>query len=369
MIARTTGQGPACPVPWYELNIMYNRRVGCCCYYNGYVLSWNNRQAADMYYYWNGAFISQIRSEVAQRKMDSGCSGCGFYRFKDDGAVYATFDPPPESTPEQIANLQRARDSFSQGSVTVDHVPIRFYFNFGVGCNLNCIMCGQTAERPDETSLDADLLWQWLPHFKKSLCLSLIGGEPLVLPQALSFIRKVVSEKELEAVQLDLYTNGAVLDRHMELLERKNRLSICVSLDGVGPTYERIRKGGNWARVERNLLEFKEKAARRGGRWSLTTANLIMKTSLADLENLVDWHIAHDITPNFSDFSLAPGIEKTFLEENVFEFPHLLAEVPDWTRQFDASAQKLEEKGWWSVAAILRNMKLDLVHRLFKPFP
>ncbi|CAA6606269.1 hypothetical protein MTBLM1_80185 [Rhodospirillaceae bacterium LM-1] len=358
-----------CLVPWYELNIMYNRRVGCCCYYNGYVLSWDNSRARDVFDYWNGSLISKIRADIVSGSADSGCADCGFYRFKEDGAAYASFAPPPDATSEQKDNLECARKRFEQGAITVDHTPVRFYFNFGVGCNLDCIMCGQTADRPDDTSLNADILWAWKPHFKKALTLSLIGGEPLVLPQSLSFIRRVVDDEDLVAVTLDIYSNGATLDKQLDLLSRKNKVSICVSLDGVGSTYEAIRRGGNWDKVERNLLAFKELAARRGLKWGLTTANLIMRTSLAGLERLIDWHIAHDIVPNFSDFSLAPGIEKTFLAENIFEFPHLLAEVPDWQRQFDVSAQKSESKGWWEVASILRNMKLDLVQKLFRPIP
>jgi hypothetical protein len=358
-----------CVTPWYELNVMYNRRVGCCCYYNGYVTAWDNKRPRDLFDYWNGDLIQRIRQEVADGRPDTGCAECGFYRFKPGGAIYAPsfFDMPADVTESQRENWQKAQASYQERRIVVDHTPLRFYFNFGVACNIACIMCGQTAERHDKTTLDPDILWHWRAHFEKAERLSLIGGEPLALAESLRFIRKVIADPGLSAVELDLYSNGVTLDRHLDMLSAKEKVSICVSLDGVGPAYEKIRAGSEWSRVERNLLAFKELAARKGLPWRLTTANLIMKSSLACLDELVSWHIAHDIVPNFADFSLAPGIETTFLAENVFEFPHLLEEIPGWSNQLDTSARKLEKQGWWGPAAILRDMKLQLLAKLFAP--
>jgi sulfatase maturation enzyme AslB (radical SAM superfamily) len=365
-----TGQA-ACVVPWYELNIMYNRRVSNCCYYNGFELSWRNDRAVDLFDYWNGWLIRRIRQEMAGQLPEAGCKECVFFRYKSPETSYAPsfFVVPEDATPLQRENWRLAQEAWQQRRIVVEHVPMRFYFNFGVGCNLDCVMCSQTGDRPDDTTLNPDILWTWREHYMRAERLSLIGGEPLALPSSLNFIRRVVADPDLDAVVLDLYTNAMTLERHLDMLSAKRKVSICVSLDGIGPTYEKIRRNGNWRQVERNLLDFKETAASKGLQWNVTTANLIMKTSLSSLEQLVDWHIAHDIQPNFSDFALAKGIEKTFLDENIFEFPHLLAEVPDWAQQFNAAARKLEAKGWWGGAAILRNMKMDLTARLFADRP
>lgn len=357
-----------CAAPWYELNVMHNRRVGCCCYYNGYALAWDHQRPRDLFHYWNGPLIQQIRREQTGAVEASGCKDCDYYRFKKE---MPTYEPrfltiPDDATPEQRENWQAALDSWREGRIQASHVPLRFYFSFGVSCNLDCIMCCQIQERQDNpATLDPDVVWAWREHFPKAERLSIIGGEPLAMPGSLEFIRRVVADEGLDGVLLDLYTNGIVLGKHLDMLEAKRKVSVCVSLDGFGDAYEKIRRNGQWKSVEAGLLAYKERAAKHGLPWKISTANIIMKTSLKTLVQLVEWHIRNDIGPNFADFSLVRGIEKTFLEENIYEFPHLLAEVPDWAEQFDQSIRLLEQKGWLHPATTLRQMKADLLHRLF----
>ncbi|CAA6606271.1 hypothetical protein MTBLM1_80187 [Rhodospirillaceae bacterium LM-1] len=370
--SNSTDNLPQCYEPWYELNTMYNGRVACCCYYNGPASRLDLDRWPDLFSYWNGDFLRKVRAEVVGRiPDDSGCKGCVMYKYRSHEEMRQHFLVARTQvlSPAQRENRERAMANFTAGKLVVDHVPLRFYFNFGVSCNINCIMCCQTPERPSHQTLNAERLLAWKPHMVKTETISVIGGEPLILPEAIKFIRAIVSDDDFAQVRLDLFTNGLNLDKFLDELSAKSNLNVCVSLDGIGATYEHIRAGSSWSRVERNILSFKEMAASRNLDWTIGTANIVMKSSLSTIDELARWHVEHDIPPNFVDFMNFSGIEETYFKENVFAFPDLLAEVPDWRQRLDAAIRVLNEKEWFSSADILIKMKLDLITRLFAPFP
>jgi pyruvate-formate lyase-activating enzyme len=363
---------PKCYEPWYELNVMYNGRLSCCCYYNGPASTFDLDRWPGLFSYWNGDFLRKVRSEVVSDIPEgSGCQGCAMYKYRSHEEMRQHFLVARQDnlSPAQRENRERALANFNAGNQVVDHVPVRFYFNFGVSCNINCIMCCQTPERPSHRTLDAERLLAWKPHMVKAETISVIGGEPLILPEAIKFIRAVVKDQDYATVRLDLFSNGLNLDKFLGELSEKKLLNLCVSLDGIGKTYEHIRAGSNWDRVERNLLAFKEMAAKRNLDWTLGTANIVMKSSLAAIDELARWHVAHDIPPNFVDFMNFSGIEETYFKENIFAFPDLLGEVPDWNQRLDEAIHLLSQKGWYSSADILRRMKLELITKLFAPLP
>ncbi|MFA6020974.1 MAG: radical SAM protein [Rhodospirillales bacterium] len=365
-------KSPMCFEPWYELNVMYNGRLACCCYYNGPASTFDLDRWPDLFSYWNGDFMRKVRSEVVDNVPEgSGCKGCVVFKYRSHEEMSELFQGSPQDilSPAQLENRQRAMANFAAGKLEVDHVPMRFYFNFGVSCNINCIMCCQTPERPSHQTLDADRLLAWKPHMVKAETISVIGGEPLILPQAIKFIRAIVQDQDFSTVRMDLLTNGLNLDKFIDELSAKTHINFCISLDGIGDSYEHIRAGSNWSRVENNLLALKETAARRNLKWTVVTANIVMKSSLATIDKLVRWHIEHDIHPNFVDFMNFSGIEDTYFKENIFAFPDLLGEVPDWNGKLDEAIHLLNEKGWFGSADLLRKMKLDLITRLFSPLP
>jgi sulfatase maturation enzyme AslB (radical SAM superfamily) len=373
MTEHPADQLPLCHEPWYELNTMYNGRMACCCYYNGPASVLDLDRWPDLFSYWNGDFMRKVRAEVVGTiPENSGCRGCVMYKYRTLEEFRQQFKSPYSwdgYSSAQRENRERAMENFTQGKLVVDHVPLRFYFNFGVTCNIACIMCCQTPERPSHKTLNADRLLAWKPHMMKSEMISVIGGEPLVLPEAIKFIRAIARDDDYETVRLEIFSNGLNLDKFLDELTAKKRISLCVSLDGIGASYEHIRAGSSWARVERNMLAFKEMAAKKGLPWRLMTANIVMKSSLATIDELARWHVQHDIPPNFVDFMNFPGVEETYFKENIFAYPDLLAEVPDWGQRLDAAIHIFTKKEWYGTADLLRKMKLDLITRLFSPFP
>jgi pyruvate-formate lyase-activating enzyme len=362
---------PNCFQPWYELNVMYNRRVSSCCYYNGPASGLDFDRYPDMFAYWNGDFFRKLRNEVdAKQPHDSGCKGCVLYTYWSHEEIHGHLgglESPDHHTPIQVENRRRAVQNFMERKIIVDHVPLRFYFNFGVTCNINCVMCCQTVERPSKMTLDAERLLTWKPYYIRGEMLSIIGGEPLAMPESIKFIRAVLKDPDFATVTLSLHTNGLNLDKFLPELEGKDHVAVCVSLDSVGSVYEKIRVGSNWEKVSSNMLAYKERAAKKGLHWGLSTANIVMKSSLANIDELAKWHVENDIIPNFVNFMNFPGIEDTYFQENIFAYPDLLAEVPDWNFKLDNAVKLFQKKGWITTANLLRKMKLELLTCIFNP--
>ncbi|AMW34375.1 hypothetical protein AY555_03315 [Haematospirillum jordaniae] len=52
-----------------------------------------------------------------------------------------------------------------------------------------------------------------------------MGGDPFAIPSALKFMRCFVDDPDLDAVRLNIFTNGHLIDRHLDWL-MANRTAI-----------------------------------------------------------------------------------------------------------------------------------------------
>lgn len=358
-----------CVAPWYELNVGYDRRVACCCYYSGLTDRWNNQVPADLDAYWNSDNMRTVRRTVSYGDLTSnhGCHNCWLFRFRDDPSPYCPefFDPPNALSAEQRINWKKAIDNVANKKQNIDSFPIRYYINFGLACNLSCIMCSQTPQRRvNKDQVSADSVLQLAPYLKKAYRISVIGGEPFVLSEALTFMKCIANDSSFSSVWLDIFTNGTLLHKYLGYLQPKQRVHLVVSLDSMQDTYEYIRRGARWRQVEENILLFKETARKKNLNWNISTANLIMKSSLKTLVDFIEWSIHNEIPPNFANFICVEGCEATFRSENIFEYPRLLEEIPNWHRIFEEAIERLESVGWKTSASILRNMKAELSSKL-----
>ena len=199
---------------------------------------------------------------------------------------------------------------------------------------------------------------QYYDGIKNHLALAneimLIGGEPLLIPECVRFIRRLSDDESVRNVKLSILTNATLLHKHMDLLSSFDRLGLIVSLDSVGESYEYIRKGGNWKQTENNLLNFKKSAIEKNRKWTVNISCVVMKSSIPEILKLIDWCATHDFPLHF-----VPIIEYDFCaDEDIFSYPHLLDEIPDWKNILDRAVLSLNEIGWVSAASSLDIIKL-----------
>ena len=340
-----------CGAPWYELNISAPENyASACCYYAGEKPEWSD-QPKTLDDYWNSPALRALRRLQADPSPPAhhGCSDCYWYKNAPPGVEIYDLSPehPPVGLSElQAANWRLAKAEYVAGAEIVASRPLRVLANFGFACNLSCTMCHQVPRRLDiRRQLSADHLLSWADDLERAIDVCLVGGEPFTLPQAVKFMRKFVSMERFEPVRLQITTNGTVLHKHWEMLYRKKRLTFGISIDGIGETYERVRLGGRWNDVERNILRVRETRAKDRPEWAMATVANIYKSSLPDLPNFAKWHVRHDVQSYFYNFIATPGAEETFYRENFRDNPELLADMPEWREHFDAAIEVYEQAG------------------------
>jgi hypothetical protein len=346
-----------CHAAWYELNVSApDDCVSACCYYAGEKDAWSD-EARSVEDYWNSPRMLRLRAINADPEGDpGGCAGCFFFRNRGPEAVYAPefLEPPADLSEAQRANWLAARDDFRNGRTRMTATPLRYYVNFGFACNLSCVMCHQVPRREaNRRQARADLVLGWKEGLRRAFDVSVIGGEPFALPEAIRFIRAVAADPDLDAVELTILTNGTVHHKHLDTLLQKRKVRLVVSLDTIGAAFEKIRVGASFEQIERNILAFLEAGRRHGRAWRVQSSCLLLRTNLASLPAFAEWSAAHGIVPGFYDFIDARGIEPVFAAENVVAHPELLDGEPGWQEHFALAARRLRARGWEKPAAEL----------------
>ncbi len=333
-----------CGQPWFEMQIEYNEKVGCCCYYK--FEKDNLTMPLDIDRYWNGDYMKQLRGTIASNNADgTGCEGCQYIKY---GTVSGFTTIPEGLTKIQSDNWDSALTNYHKKEMVIDSYPVKYYMNFGLACNLNCVMCSQEDMRhTDRRQLPVEPLRKLKDYLVIANEIAIIGGEPLMIPNSRKFIETVINDPDYSNVKLSIYTNGTLLHNYIEPFKNMKRLGICISLDSVGEAYEYIRKGARWQNTERNILNFKETGEKYGLDWNVSIAAVIMKSSIPRMVDFVDWCIENETPVHF-----VPIQKQGFTQnEEVFNYPELLNDIPDWEDIFDTAIEKLKNKGWIAGAA------------------
>lgn len=138
------------------------------------------------------------------------------------------------------------------------------HFQLTGRCNLRCIFCGQQNGMFDDRSRSRELPPEKWMEIAESLRASdpkpqiiLWGGEPLLYEQFDPLARHLHES----GFELGVITNGTLIDRHAELLNRCFK-AIYISLDGDAPYHNRIRGNGVFERVKANIGLLKERSGR-----------------------------------------------------------------------------------------------------------
>lgn len=340
-----------CAQPWFEMQIEYNERVGCCCYYRFEKACLDLNEPFSVDKYWNGEKMQETRKVVASNNiLGTGCEGCQYIRY---GSVSPFLAMPDYLNQKQRNNWSNALNNYKKKMIIIDSYPVKYYFNFGLLCNLKCIMCSQeNLRRIDKRLLPVEILTGLKEYLMVANEIAVIGGEPFLLPNARALIEMMVSDPDYSDLKLSLFTNGTLLHRYIEKLRSMKRINLCVSLDTIGDAYEKIRRGATWNRTEQNIMAFRETAEKYNLDWRVNIAAVVMKSSIPRLVDFVDWCIERDFPVHFVPIQPQALQPKGFsFGEEIFKYPGLLKDIPNWEDLFNKAIEKLTEKGWISGAA------------------
>jgi len=148
-------------------------------------------------------------------------------------------------------------------------------------CNLRCIMCPQ--EKNDIKHINKKIISLIIENLQYTEKIIWQGGEPLIIPY---FKDLLVNTSRYQHIHQIVITNfQEVNDEILDLLV-KNNVHLIISIDGaIKETYERIRKGGSFDKLIKNI----EKINNLTGKIFLQINFVVMRENYSEMIDMVEF--------------------------------------------------------------------------------
>ncbi|MCB0366045.1 MAG: twitch domain-containing radical SAM protein [Bdellovibrionales bacterium] len=366
-------KGRFCIVPFIQLNTRGQGNLRVCCSIsgiphgipkNGTIIDVNEGRTGgpgdtfdlrkdSIDEVWNCEFMRDFRLRMARKEYLSNCEHC--YRLEDRGVDSKRVN----RNNKFAAKFQSVVDEALANDGQISTHPIWWELRFSTKCNLSCRMCTPalstrmlqeykakadqlTPEMRGEmemaTALVADghlgesqyFRDQLQPYMEKARFLEMRGGEVLVDPEAIDFLRDLSLKKKWAAnMHLDLSSNIVTLnEEHIEIFNGFNSGTIKCSVDAFAEENEYIRFPSKWTDTVQGLRKLKGLHSR----WSKVLQATLSAYQVCTIDRLL-WFL--------DEFVQESGIEMTFSFTMVRDTPHLDPElIPLEMRK--AAAHKVE---------------------------
>ena len=227
---------------------------------------------------WNGEPMRELRNNMLSEKKSEVCNRC--YEQESMG-FFSMRNSSNKRFGHHVNRVDTTQVDGAVEKMTLSYWDIRFS-NL---CNLRCRSCGHIfssnwyddqvkliemengnadswkkrnhrIEYAGRTQMD---VWEQLePHLEYVEHIYFAGGEPLIMEEHYRILNALIKAGKTD-VRLIYNTNFSEMRyKKQNVLELWNQFSnVCVgaSLDAMGPLGEFVRKGTDWAQVERNREE------------------------------------------------------------------------------------------------------------------
>jgi len=239
------------PFRWLEVN--EGGVVTPCCgsWFKGSIGSLREETLEEI---WNGEQFRNVREAMYEGgDWQSFCNARTCPQVYNDTWVAVDFITP--ETYDIVPITQGMLDDIREGRTLMSSGPAQVGLSCDPRCNLHCIMCSAPAVKDRSGVLMRKALEgveKFLPSLRR---IKLMGdGEVFVVPEAREFLFHFDAERYPDVAFL-IHTNGLLLTPEMWEKIRHIRVDwLVVSVDAATKeTYERIRVGGNWEILMRNL--------------------------------------------------------------------------------------------------------------------
>lgn len=231
-----------CVLPWYSKEIKKIPTV--CC--------------------WLPRFhdLPQIKQDLLAGVQSPACSAC--WELEKNG----------QRSRRQIENafldykLDQDLDKIRQDCVDNKNQTLLYQITVSNLCNQACVSCngaasskwidlekklGITSNQKFEINLD-DLAIDYA-HARR---IEFVGGEPFYDAKTFKILENLSAHGNHDCF-ISIVTNGSVKLRpeQLNLLKRFTDVSVCVSIDGIGPVFEYLRWPGRWSTLLENLEQYR----------------------------------------------------------------------------------------------------------------
>ena len=324
-----------CSFPFNHQYVAASGAVRLCCATNSHAVSnkghrfhMNNDSLENV---WNSDYMKQTRLKMIKGERLKECTKC--YEQEDAGVKSMRMTMKKKFFIEN-----------TQADGTLSILPNSMELHYGNICNLKCKMCSQNyshligKELLEIGETDKDFLnWvykqsgnvnNWTNNLKVEYTwfkservkrklnsyiskhikfLTIIGGEPTIIPEFYELLDYCDKENTLKDKQLTIVTNLTNTNPKMiHWLKRCKDWIIWASIDGLGPITEYIRYPSNFKKISENL-EFYKKLALEYGNGDISFSPAIQLLNIHQLDDLLKWMIEFS-DGTFSDSDEEKGI-------------------------------------------------------------
>ena len=166
--------------------------------------------------------------------------------------------------------------------------PTKIFLELTNSCNLKCKMCPRGSDSVKNPGfMSKGVFEKVIPYLKTTNYVCLSGfGESLLHPEFLNILKIIKSN----GCKTQIYTNGLLLTKEMaDAIVDLGLDYVNFSIDGATPeTYEDIRVGGRFNRLEQSLKYISEaKCSRKTDQPYLTINFMAMKRNIAELPEVI----------------------------------------------------------------------------------
>lgn len=319
-----------CVTAWSSLYVQANGKVTPCC---GDLYFGDASEGLDSVF--NGGKATKLRQQMLSdsSELPSICTNCSLLaRMGSDNAFPEMF--PWVSRAEEVVDpvlmhsYKTLSESYDSGVLPPKgSKPLALMVQFGELCNIRCIMCPQDHANPVAITEEAVAkVKEAIPFISKIV---FTGGEPTAFKQCWD-IAEHFNINAPKNSYLGILTNlKTVTKQRVErYFSNINHLGLGINVDAATKeTYEYIRQGANWEQLNKNLLDLiKYKKDNSKSNWHFNLTMTVMKSNIHEMVDLVKWcgelGIGFGCGPITGDYGPVKNA-RTYLEENIFRYPHL----------------------------------------------
>ena len=124
--------------------------------------------------------------------------------------------------------------------------------------------------------------------------IKLLGGEPLLDTRLIQQLADM-PDKQKNKTSLEFITNGSIdLSEVVEKIGNFRNINFSISIEGVGMTQEYSRMGANWNKLEKNIINVKNKPL-----VSISVLHTLQTTTVLGFVELAQWISDHDLKLSF----------------------------------------------------------------------
>ncbi len=280
-------------MPWQQMVIDSTGAVAPCCYWGAYENNnppIGNLKTQTVDEIWNGEGYQALRKGMASGDLKAaGCAKC--HALRQGNALGFEQDPDSEGdfTTPYAKNLRVLRQEIAEGAAVLEAKPTIVSYTPSHRCNIRCTHCYQESTRTVEVDrAEADEEIRRLAPYLVRLVAG--GGEPFLL----TTWKKFLSEFDLSEnpyLTFSKSTNATIVsDAVVNQLEQFKNLTLNISMDGVGKTYERVRVGAKFDQVAANVRRLQGLVKRApSGLGYLGVSMCVMKSNIRGLADFIGY--------------------------------------------------------------------------------